>query len=96
MIFEPIVAAVAPSGAGGAIDNMTQTLCQFISPAIGHGPVLAVIFLLVGVMTVILWFLGENKEGMILWTIRAGIVLGLLIEAGSILSMFGFSLPSGC
>jgi hypothetical protein len=43
---------------------------------------------------VVLWFLNENKEGMMVWVLRSGIALGILINIVTVPGLL--RLPSPC
>ena len=77
----------------GMSNNLLQGLCQFIGPFLGHGAFTAILVLIVTAVAVGLWLLSENKEGMVVFIIRAGIAVSVLVNIVLILSLFGLSNP---
>jgi len=74
-------------------NQLLTGLCTFIGPFLGHGPFTALLVLIVTATTVGLWLLSENKEGMMVFVIRAGIAVSILINITVILSFFGLMNP---
>lgn len=79
----------------GSTNSLLQGLCTFISPFLGHGPFTAVLVLVVTAVGVGLWLLSENKEGMIVFILRAGIAVSVLVNIVMLLSLFGLTNPCG-
>lgn len=87
-------AQVVPStsGIGGSI---VTGICSLIGPFVGsNSQVLSIVFLVsLGVM-VFLWFLNENKEGVMVWLLRTGVALAVLINIFTLPPLIG--LPAVC
>lgn len=97
LMTNPAMAQVVPttgssSGLGGQI---VSGICKFLSPFVGsNSQVLSVVFLVALGVMVFLWWLNENKEGVMVWILRTGIVLAVLINIFTLPPMIG--LPSVC
>lgn len=86
---------VAFIGGGGIVDQMVNGICSLIGPFVGgNSKMLSLIFLLSLGAVVIMWFLNENKEGIMVWLIRTGLCLGVLINIFTLPQLFG--LPGIC
>ena len=82
------------SGSGVA-SSMVRAICQLVGPLAGqHSQVLSLIFLLSLGAVGIMWWLNENKEGLIVWALRTGLALGILINIFTLPALLG--LPSIC
>lgn len=80
---------------GNVASSMVNGICGLISPFVGsNSQFLSLIFLISLGGIVLLWFLNENKEGIIVWLIRTGLVLGILINIFTLPQMLG--LPAVC
>lgn len=76
-------------------DNMIGAICGMVDPLVGSdSKMLSLVFLLALGAIILLWFLNENKEGLIVWVLRAGLVLGVLINLMTLPPLVG--LPSPC
>lgn len=85
--------AQVASGSGVA-DSIVNGICQVMSPFVGKSKLVSLLLLLsLGVM-ITLWLLNENKEGVIVWILRVGVCVGVLINIFSVPALFG--LPSPC
>lgn len=74
-------------------NSILNGLCQFIGPYIGNGPFTSVLVLIVAAVGIGLWLLSENKEGMIVFIIRAGVGVAALVNVVAILTYFGLANP---
>jgi hypothetical protein len=83
------------SGSGGDIGGgIVSALCGLLKPFVGKSAILSLLLLIGLAAMVILWFLNENKEGMMVWVLRSGIALGILINIFTVPTLIG--LPSPC
>lgn len=83
------------STGGGVVDSMVNGVCQFVQPLVGsNSKMLSLIFLLSLGAIVVMWFLNENKEGLMVWILRAGLALGILINIFTLPQLF--NLPPVC
>lgn len=88
-------ATVALATGSGIVDQMVNGICSLIGPFVGgNSKMLSLVFLLSLGAVVLLWFLNENKEGIIVWLIRTGLCLGVLINIFTLPQLFG--LPGIC
>lgn len=86
------VPAHAQTSGGGIFDGITNTACSFLKPLIGsQSKVLSLIFLLLLLVMLVLWWMNENKEGMIVWVLRTACVIGLLVNAFTIPPLLGMA-----
>jgi hypothetical protein len=76
---------------GGGI---VKALCSMLTPFVGHSKLLSMLLLIGLAAMVVLWFLNENKEGMMVWVLRSGIALGILINIFTVPPLL--DLPSPC
>jgi hypothetical protein len=83
------------SGSGPTIGGgIVSALCGMLAPFVGRSPIISLLLLIGLAAMVILWFLNENKEGMMVWVLRSGIALGVLINIVTVPKLIG--LPSPC
>jgi hypothetical protein len=80
--------------AAGPIDGMVDSICSLISPLVGRSKVVSLIFLIALAVMIFLWWMSENKEGVITWILRTGLALGILINIFTFPSVLG--LPGVC
>ncbi len=86
-------------GAGGYGSNaiasgIASGLCSFIAPFVGSSPMVSLLFVVGLAVILLLWMLNENKEGVIVWLLRSGIVVGVLVNIFTLPTLIG--LPSPC
>lgn len=78
--------------------SITSGVCQLIAPIVGgHGSgsqFVSLIFLIALGSMIFMWWMSENKEGVMLWLLRTGIALGVLINLFTLPSLLG--MPSVC
>lgn len=91
----PAAQAQSYGGNSSVAGSMVNGICQMISPFVGsNSQFLSLIFLIsLGVM-VFLWFMNENKEGVMVWLLRTGLALGILINIFTLPQLL--HLPSIC
>lgn len=88
----PVASAqVSSSGLGSTI---VGGICNIIGPFVGPSPILSVVLVLMFGTFLVMWLLNENKEGVIIWVLRSGVVVMLLINLLSIPHYLG--LPGVC
>lgn len=93
-VMTAMVSGAASAAGASPVDSIVNGVCKFMGPFVGQSKILSLILLLsLGVMLV-LWFLNENKEGVIVWLLRVGVCIGILINIFSIPPLFG--LPGIC
>jgi uncharacterized membrane protein YjjP (DUF1212 family) len=70
-------------------------VCSFLSPLLGQNSrLISLIFILELVVMVVLWWLNDSKQSMIVWALRAGVAISILINIFTLPQVFG--LPSLC
>jgi hypothetical protein len=82
------------SGSGDIGGGIVKALCGLLKPFVGKSPIISLLLLIGLAAMVVLWFLNENKEGMMVWVLRSGIALGILINIVTVPGLLG--LPSPC
>jgi hypothetical protein len=88
-------ASLAFISGGGYVDTMVNGICQMVQPLVGsNSKMLSLIFLISLGVIAVMWFLNENKEGLMVWVLRAGLALGILINIFTLPQLFG--LPAVC
>jgi hypothetical protein len=84
--------------ADGITTSITSGVCQLIAPIVGgHGSgsqFVSLIFLIALGSMIFMWWMSENKEGVMIWLLRTGIALGVLINLFTLPSLLG--LPAVC
>ncbi len=82
--------------AGGAtvITGMTDAICGLIGPLVGKSKMLSLIFLIALGVMLFLWWMSENKEGVMVWLMRTGLAIAVLINLFTVPSLIG--LPNPC
>lgn len=89
-------AIVVPGMAhAGPVEKMVSSICSLIGPLAGdNSPVLSLVFLIALGVMMFLWWMSENKEGVITWVLRTGLALAILINLFTLPSLVG--LPNIC
>ena len=78
------------NGSSGVASGIVAGICGFIKPFVGsNSQVLSVVFLLTLGVMVLLWMLIENKEGVMVWLLRTGVALALLINIFTLPQLIG-------
>jgi hypothetical protein len=85
--------AQATGSSSSTVTSITSGLCSLIGPFLGHSQVIAILFILGLAVILVLWMLNENKEGVIVWVLRSGIVIGILVNIATLPTLFGFASP---
>lgn len=91
-----VLLAASPAVAQDAVGSgITTALCRLLKPFVGNNSQILSLLFLIGLgVLLVMWFLNENKEGVMLWLLRSGIVMGVLINIFTLPPMIG--LPSVC
>lgn len=76
------------------VDGMVDAVCGLIGPMVGQSKVVSLVFLIALGVMIFLWWLSENKEGVITWILRTGMALGILINLFTLPPLLG--LPRVC
>lgn len=83
------------AGATAAVTGMVDAICEMIRPMVGsNSKILALVFLIALGVMIFLWWLSENKEGVMVWVLRTGVAIGILINLLVLPQTVG--LPSVC
>jgi hypothetical protein len=78
----------------GPVNSIVDGICKFIGPFLGASKFLSIVFLISLAVIAFLWWISENKEGVVVWLLRTGVVIGILINIFTIPNLIG--LPSPC
>lgn len=80
-------------GAGGnAIGGMVNAICSMVRPMVGEdSKVLSLVFLIALGVMIFLWWMSENKEGVITWILRTGLAVGILINLFTLPQLIGLN-----
>mgnify|MGYP006909076135 CR=1 FL=1 len=78
----------------GPLDGMVDSVCNMIAPLVGKSKVVSLVFLIALGVMIFLWWMSENKEGVITWILRTGLAIGVLINIFTLPTMMG--LPAVC
>ncbi len=99
MILRVVAAGVAaaPGAAmAGPIDKMVESICGLIGPLAGaNSKVLSLVFLIALGVMMFMWWMSENKEGVITWVLRTGLALAVLINLFTLPTLVGLQ-PLNC
>lgn len=82
------------TSSSSVVSGITTGLCNVMSPFVGQSKFISLLFLIGLGVILVLWMLNENKEGVIVWLIRSGIVIGVVINIFTLPGLIG--LPSPC
>lgn len=83
------------NGSSGIAGGMISGICNMISPFVGsNSQVLSLVFLITLGVMLFLWWMNESKEGIIVWMLRTGLALAVLINIFTLPPLVG--LPSVC
>ncbi len=95
LLSSAAMAQVAPTtGTNSVISGITSGLCSIMAPFVGQSTFMSLLFLIGLAVILVLWMLNENKEGIIVWLIRSGIVIGVIINIFTLPQLIG--LPAPC
>jgi len=79
----------------GIASNMVSGICSMIAPFMGsNSQVLSLVFLISLATMLFLWWMNESKEGIIVWVLRTGLALAVLINIFTLPAVVG--LPGVC
>lgn len=77
-------------------DRMVGAICAMVGPLVGqNSKFLSLVFLVALGAMIFLWWMSENKEGVLIWVLRAGIALGVLINIMTLPNLVGLPNPCG-
>jgi hypothetical protein len=77
------------SGIGASILNL---VCPILGQFVGsNSQVLSLVVLVITAVMILLWLLNENKEGMIVWILRVGVAVALLINIFTLPQLLGMA-----
>jgi hypothetical protein len=80
--------------AQSAADGMVNAVCGIIGPFMGKSKVVSLVFLLALGVMMFLWWMNENKEGVLTWVLRTGLAVAVIINIFSAPQLVG--LPPIC
>lgn len=84
-----------PSHAG-MFDSVSTVFCSVIGSLVGpKSTILSMVFVALTAVALVMWWLNENKEGMLVWVLRSGVAVGLLINLFTLPPLLGMA-PLGC
>lgn len=87
--------AFAQSVGGGGIDGFVSKACSLIQPLTGQSKVMGLIFLVSLGILVLLWFMNENKQGLMGWALKAGLFVLVVVNIFSAPALVGLGNPCG-
>ncbi len=80
---------------GNLTSSIVNGICQILGPFVGqNSQILALIVLICTGVFILLWLLSESKEGVVIWILRVGVAVGVLINIFAIPPLLG--LPGIC
>lgn len=85
---------VASAQVAAPTDGMVDAVCRMVAPLVGRSKVVSLVFLIALAVMIFLWWMSENKEGVITWILRTGLALGILINLFTLPTLVG--LPGVC
>lgn len=90
----PGFAKAQEAGGDSVISDMTEAICGLIGPLVGKSKMLSLVFLIALGVMLFLWWMSENKEGVMVWVMRTGLAVAVLINLFTVPSLIG--LPNPC
>lgn len=81
--------------AGTGIDGFVSRACGLIQPLTGQSKVMGLIFLISLGVLVLLWFMNENKQGLMGWALKAGLFVLVVVNIFSAPALVGLGNPCG-
>jgi hypothetical protein len=89
---EPAFAQYGGSGGDGMFSSFINFSCQILKPLVGsNSKVVSLVFLAVLAVFVFMWWLNENKEGMMVWFFRTAMAVGILINIFTLPPLLGMA-----
>lgn len=94
--FAPVLPALLlpsiASAQAGPFGSLTTSICTTLRFFAGPSSTfLSLLFLVVLAIFLFLWWMNESKEGPMLWFIRTGVVVALLVNIFTLPPMFGMA-----
>jgi len=88
--------SASAAGTTDVANSMVRGICGLIGPLVGsHSQFLSLIFLISLGVIFVLWWLNENKEGLVTWALRTGLALAVLINLVTLPQLVGLD-PINC
>lgn len=92
----PITAYAQSAGSSSPFSGAVSFFCSFLGPFFGpNSKILSIILIIVMAAAAFLWWMNENKEGVVLTIARTAIALGLLINMFTVPTWLGLANPCG-
>lgn len=88
VLLLPSIASAQSSPFGALTTSICTTLRFFAGPS---STFLSLLFLVVLAIFLFMWWMNESKEGPMLWFIRTGVVVALLVNIFTLPPMFGMA-----
>lgn len=76
------------------LGSMVNSVCGLVAPLVGKSKMVSLIFLIALAVTIFLWWMSAHQEDVIVWILRTGIALGVLINIFTLPTLLG--LPPVC
>ena len=77
-------------GTVGTFEGVTKMGCGIIRQfAGGDSVILSLMFLIMLAVALIMWFMNENKEGLMVWGLRSMIAIGVLVNIFTLPGLVG-------
>ena len=84
-----------PSHAG-MYDNALSMFCAVVGPLVGpKSTLMSMVLVLVAAIFLIMWWLNESKEGVMIWIIRTGAIVTVIVNIFSLPTYMGMA-PITC
>ena len=97
--FVLLALALLPSAAfaqANPFGNLTTSVCTMLRYFAGPSSTfLSLLFLVLLAAFLFMWWMNESKEGPMLWIIRAGLIVAILVNIFTIPPLFGMA-PVTC
>lgn len=92
----PGIASAQVAGGGGGLDGFISRACSLIQPLAGsQSKVMSLIFLISLGILVVLWFMNENKQGLMGWALKAGLFIVVIVNLFTAPALVGLTNPCG-
>lgn len=95
MAIVPGLASAQTVSNDKTVNDIVGGVCKLISPFLGQSKFLSIVFLISLAVIAFLWWISENKEGMVVWLLRTGVAIGILINIFTLPTLIGLPNPCG-
>ena len=79
----------------GLFGNVVTVFCSAVGPLVGpKSQMMSLVLIVVMAVFLVMWWLNESKEGMVIWILRTGAVISVLVNIFNIPQYLGMAAVS--